>query len=229
MNADLAKKLRWKSGMNVLLLNPPGGFSGELMPSDDEGVFTIWEKPQQPLCDIQYDFALLFVSSAQELSEWASSLLSSLAYDGLLWIAYPKKSSKIKTDISRDQGWDSITSVGMEGIALVSINETWSSMRFRPVELVPSPRSQRTAETMEAKPATETIKDRTVIIPEDLQMELDKHPEEKAFFEALAYTHRKEYVRWITDAKRPETRMNRLAATIEYLSEGIKNPSSKKK
>lgn len=63
---------------------------------------------------------------------------------------------------------------------------------------------------------------RKVNIPPDLQAELDKYPEVKNTFYNFAYTHRKEYVNWITEAKRPETRKRRLAKAIEMISEGKK-------
>ena len=43
-------------------------------------------------------------------------------------------------------------------------------------------------------------------------------------FEKLSYTHRKEYVRWITEAKKEETRTARLAKSVEMLRKGIKTP-----
>ncbi len=58
---------------------------------------------------------------------------------------------------------------------------------------------------------------REVIVPEDVQMALDKEPEALAFFEKLAFTHRKEYIRWITDAKREETRQKRIGIFIEKI------------
>jgi len=58
---------------------------------------------------------------------------------------------------------------------------------------------------------------REVDIPEDVQSVLNENPEALAFFEKLAYTHRKEYIRWITDAKREETRLNRIETFVEKL------------
>ena len=44
------------------------------------------------------------------------------------------------------------------------------------------------------------------------------------FFESLSFTHRKEYCRWITEAKKEETRQNRLTKAIEMLRNGVKTP-----
>lgn len=61
---------------------------------------------------------------------------------------------------------------------------------------------------------------RLVEIPKDLARELKKDKQAKAFFDKLSYTHRKEYVTWINDAKKEETRQNRVVKTIEMLKQG---------
>jgi len=67
---------------------------------------------------------------------------------------------------------------------------------------------------------------REVIIPEDVQALLNENPDEKAYFEKLSYTHRKEYINWITSAKKEETRTNRLVSFIEKLRQK-KKPDQK--
>lgn len=52
---------------------------------------------------------------------------------------------------------------------------------------------------------------REVEVPEDMQAELNKDLKAKEMFEKMAYSHKKEHVRWITDAKKIETRMDRLS------------------
>ncbi len=47
-----------------------------------------------------------------------------------------------------------------------------------------------------------------------------------AFFDRLSYTHRREYCRWICDAKREETRSKRLRKAVEMLKNGVKTPDS---
>ncbi|MFA6571705.1 MAG: YdeI/OmpD-associated family protein [Bacteroidota bacterium] len=64
---------------------------------------------------------------------------------------------------------------------------------------------------------------RTVEVPEYFAKALDKNPDAKANFEKFAFTHKREYVQWLEDAKKPETRQNRLDKAIVMLSRGIKN------
>jgi len=61
-----------------------------------------------------------------------------------------------------------------------------------------------------------------VEIPRDLLKELKKDEEARAFFDKLSYTHQKEYVTWVTEAKKEDTRQNRIAKTIEMLKKGKK-------
>lgn len=64
---------------------------------------------------------------------------------------------------------------------------------------------------------------RTVEVPADLMQALKSEPEAKTFFEKLAYTHQKEYVNWIEEAKKNETRQRRVTKTIEMLKQKNKS------
>jgi len=63
---------------------------------------------------------------------------------------------------------------------------------------------------------------RVIEIPKDLAKELKWDKEARAIFDKLAYTHRREYVMWINEAKKEETRQNRIVKTIEMLKKGKK-------
>jgi hypothetical protein len=61
---------------------------------------------------------------------------------------------------------------------------------------------------------------REVVVPADLAAALDVDAASREFFDRLSFTHRKEWVRWIEDAKKPETRAARIAKTVTELAEG---------
>jgi hypothetical protein len=63
---------------------------------------------------------------------------------------------------------------------------------------------------------------RVVEVPAELKKLFRTEKEAKAFFEKLSYTHQREYVNWINEAKREETRQNRVMKTIEMLKQGKK-------
>jgi Bacteriocin-protection, YdeI or OmpD-Associated/Domain of unknown function (DUF1905) len=61
---------------------------------------------------------------------------------------------------------------------------------------------------------------RKVELPPDLREALADAPAAKAAFEALSFTHQREYVEWVKEAKRSETRERRIAATVEQVAKG---------
>lgn len=63
---------------------------------------------------------------------------------------------------------------------------------------------------------------RVVEIPAELKKAFKVDKTAKTFFEKLSYTHQREYVMWINEAKREETRQNRIAKTVEMLKSGKK-------
>ena len=66
------------------------------------------------------------------------------------------------------------------------------------------------------------VTERKITPPDDLAAQLAGNPKAAAYFAKLAYTHQREYVRWIEGAKKPESRTHRLAQTIEMLGQGRK-------
>jgi hypothetical protein len=70
------------------------------------------------------------------------------------------------------------------------------------------------------------LEPRTVSIPEDLQAILKQTENLEIVFNKLAYTHQKEYVNWIEEAKKPETRQRRLEKTVAMLSQKVKDNSN---
>jgi bacteriocin resistance YdeI/OmpD-like protein/uncharacterized protein DUF1905 len=75
-------------------------------------------------------------------------------------------------------------------------------------------------ETYDVEVTAEEAGTRTVEVPDDLAAALAADAEAKGRFEALAYSHRKEFVRWISEAKREATRTQRVARTVEMVKAG---------
>ena len=74
---------------------------------------------------------------------------------------------------------------------------------------------------------TEDTDERIVDTPDDLGSALMENPAARLVFEKLLFTHRKEYIGWITSAKKQETRAARIEKCIEMLASGKRNPSEK--
>lgn len=69
---------------------------------------------------------------------------------------------------------------------------------------------------------TEDKEERVVAIADDITTVFNKNPEAKALFDKMSYTHKKEYIRWIEEAKKPETRENRKMKMIRMILDGKK-------
>lgn len=67
---------------------------------------------------------------------------------------------------------------------------------------------------------------RTTEVPPELAMRLRTDAEAKDAFEALAPSHRREYARWVAEAKLPQTRVRRADAALERLKTGVRRPQS---
>lgn len=132
-DAPLAKKMLLKPGMKALVLGAPEGFLDALKAPEGATVAT-------KASGKGYDFGVAFVKDRAGLAKAAPKLVQALHEDAIGWIAWPKKTSSIKTDLSRDAGWEALWETGWEGVSLVSIDEDWSAFRIRPSEKVKSSR-----------------------------------------------------------------------------------------
>jgi hypothetical protein len=66
----------------------------------------------------------------------------------------------------------------------------------------------------------EDLEERIVEVPADIQKALKAEPTAQAYFSRLSYTHQREYVKWVTDAKREPTRQARIKRMIDMLNQG---------
>jgi len=123
------KKLNLKDQSSIVVLNAPESF--QEVCATMAGTVTI-QTSLQPT-----SFLLFFATKKEMLVQWATRLNDALEGDGLLWIAYPKKSSKrYKSDITRDIGWEAFGALDFEGVRMVAIDEDWSALRFRRVDYI---------------------------------------------------------------------------------------------
>ncbi|MGG6296772.1 hypothetical protein ACQ4M4_20450 [Leptolyngbya sp. AN02str] len=127
----LSQKLGIKLGYQILVLNAPPSYLQSLEPLPD-GVIVATEMGDPP--DQTFDLVQAFVEDVAAVNTIGAIAYKSLKPGGLLWFTYPKKTSRIKTDINRDVGWDLLTHHGYGPVAQIAIDETWSALRFRSVE-----------------------------------------------------------------------------------------------
>jgi hypothetical protein len=122
--SSLATKLKLKAGQRAALVNAPRGYrtalgkipSGMTFRGGTEGT---------------YDWIQLFARNMAELRRLAPRAVRALGPEGILWVSFPKGTSPIQTDLTRDAGWEPLRGLDLKWVTLVSVNETWSAFAVR--------------------------------------------------------------------------------------------------
>ena len=119
----LPKKLGIKENQRIALLNAPKDFLPEL--GDLPEGTSIVKRVTAPL-----DLVLLFVDRERVLEKQFAQLAKKLSPNGMIWIAWPKKSSGVLTDLIFDRVQGIGLSSGLVDVKICAINETWSGLKF---------------------------------------------------------------------------------------------------
>jgi predicted CoA-binding protein len=122
---SVAQKLLIKEGYRVLLVNPPPGYAESMGELPKAAVLVAKAQPE-------IDFIQLFVTTRKHLEDSLPMFKKSLKPNGLLWVSYPKGTSKVRTDINRDTINTYANTLGLQGVAMISVDDTWSALRLRP-------------------------------------------------------------------------------------------------
>jgi hypothetical protein len=131
MDSAIIKKLRFSPTLKTTIINAPERFYEDFC-SLREGV-----EIDQSFKN-HHEWVLAFVATKSEVDKWSQVILKEADPETIIWFAYPKKSSSIKTDISRDNGWEALHNQGWQGVSLISLDETWSAFRVRTIGKSPS-------------------------------------------------------------------------------------------
>jgi len=122
----LFKKLNLKDQTTIHVLNAPASFEPELAAL--KGVTV-----KRSVAGTS-TFALAFAITQAELDAVSKQLAAACAGDAVLWMAYPKGTSrKYKCEFNRDSGWVTLRAAGFDTVRMVAIDPDWSALRFRRV------------------------------------------------------------------------------------------------
>jgi len=218
--SPIAKKLQVKPGKCWLFYNAPENYLALLEPLPT-GTKTLFA----PKGD--FDGIQLFVKSSADLVAGLKIIAPLLKPDTVLWITYPKKSSGIKSDLEMMSSWDEPAKYGLRPVAAASVNETWTAIRLRPEGQSKLSDSRNDSIKSNEYGAYIDLDNRQITLPREMKTMLEASPNALAFFHALSFSNKKEYVVWILSAKQEKTKNERLSKLVEKLSTGKKNPSEK--
>lgn len=125
MIEEIIKKLKFKD--KGIVLNAPAGIEKEFI---ELGFTTIFDKK------VKSKNTLFFINNNKEYLNFLHNQLRNVVPDSVLWFAYPKGTSKIKTDINRDTIRVTGEQFNITTVTAISIDDTWSALRFRPIDRV---------------------------------------------------------------------------------------------
>jgi len=220
MATPLSKKLRIQENATLLTIDAPAGFKKTLNDLPDGVTISTTAK--------KYDQVHWFVKNKAQVEKEVSRILKLLKDEVIVWVYYPKGTSGIQTDLTRDKGWESLLREDdkLTWISLISFDDTWSVFGFRTKTTADKKKAEAKPAQREifnwVNPATKEVK-----LPDDLISAFKKNRKQAGFFETLSFSNKKEYIEWIITAKREETRRERVTGTIEKLAKNLKNPAAK--
>jgi hypothetical protein len=119
----LSRKLGMREGSRILLLGAPADYAAQLQPLPPGVAF-------KDTVDAEIDIAQLFVMTRTELQPWLVRLRKDLRPDAVLWVSWPKKASKVPTDITEDTIRALALPLGWVDIKVCAVSEIWSGLKL---------------------------------------------------------------------------------------------------
>ena len=130
MSQTILEKLQLKNEKNILIQG---------LPSSIEKQFSkiSFAKNLTPLLRTRrIDFALIFAVSENQLNSILHDIMPALKEESKLWVAYPKLTSKITTDLNRESSWSKLVDSDYENAEQVSLDHVWHAAYFKKILLV---------------------------------------------------------------------------------------------
>jgi hypothetical protein len=217
---NLSQKLQIKAGKHWLFFNAPHNYLTFIEPLPDD--VQIDFEPNGTFDGIQ-----LFINSTFDLNTSLPIIFPLLKPDTIFWLTYPKKSSGMESGLEMMDSWDELTTQGLRIVTSVSVNETWTALRFKPIELTKVSDSRNDHIRKNEYSEYIDIDNKQIILPADMKAILQQTPSTLAYYHQLSYSNKKEYVIWILSAKQEKTKIERLEKMVEKLLAGKRNPIEK--
>lgn len=129
MSQTILDKLSLKNEKNILIQGLPSSIEKQF-------VKLSFAKNLTPLLKSRkLDFALIFAVSEYQLNSILRDIMSAVTEDTRLWVAHPKVTSKISTDLNRESSWNQLNDMGYDAIETVSLDHVWQAISFVKAEV----------------------------------------------------------------------------------------------
>lgn len=140
MSQNILEKLELRDEKNILVQGLPSSIEKQF-------VKLSFSKNVTPLLKMRkIDFALVFAVSENQLNGIMREVLPAMHQQAKFWIAYPKSSSKIVTDLKKTCNWQCMCNAGFESAEEVTLDHVWTAMRFNKKEEAKTQRVTRKRE-----------------------------------------------------------------------------------
>jgi hypothetical protein len=126
MTSSLAKKMNVKPGNPIEVINCPTGLKERLALEFADHTLTF---AQGELSGV----VLIFISNKDQMNRLVFPILPELSGEYPLWLAYPKGTSGVKTDVNRDVLWKLMESAGWGPARIIALDDTWACLWFRKI------------------------------------------------------------------------------------------------
>ncbi len=222
-NQSLFEKLELKDEKTLLIQGIPSSIEKQF------AKLTYAKNVTPLLKSKKLEFALVFAVNQTQLNNVLKEVFPALNFASKLWVAYPKQTSKIVSDLNRDCNWAYLAQNAFESGDIIEIDNVWTAIRFKKSEEL----TAKLKAIADSKPPTPTVVPtvdfgkKLIVPPAELEKVFAKHKKAKEFFTSLSVTNQKEYVSWIEGAKRQDTKLRRLDSVVEKLNAGKKSPLEK--
>ena len=120
---EILSKLKLKPSMDGVVIAAPADVTQIFSTSGANIITSLTGK---------FDWIMVFLHTTSDVEALLPAILAALKPTTLLWLAFPKGSSGMQTDLTRDRGWYALKPARLKWINLVSINDDWSAFALRP-------------------------------------------------------------------------------------------------
>jgi hypothetical protein len=222
LSQSMPEKLQFKDEKNLLVQGLPSSIEKQFAKLS-------FAKNVTPLLKARrIDFALVFAINQRQLKDILKEVVPAMHHEAKMWVAYPKPASKITSDLCKECNWDFVCEYGYRTVEIVVLDHVWNAVQFvkeendlLSIDDADNMLAMAEAEKKSASSVTAVnVKPRVVEIPGELQTRLKKNKQAAAYYESLPFSHKREYVEWITEAKKDETKARRAEKTLQMLAAG---------
>lgn len=185
------------------------------------------------------DFALVFSVNEKQLNNILSDVLPALHNNAKLWIAYPKKASKIATDLDKKSSWAVLDNASYAIATQITIDHVWEASHYKTKEAIAIQLAYQVDEVLDNEdeedsevlvaPIVVKKVNNTILnnLPSELSLALAQNKTAEKNYEKLPTINKNEYIDWIVAAKKDATKQKRVRDAIDKLVTGKRNPNER--